>query len=195
MIDYDKWQEIFTSIMRHKVRTILTALGVFWGIFMLVILLGVGKGLENGVKYEFQDDAMNSLWIRRGFTSMDYKGLPEGRRIEFTNEDYDLLADTDSGIEHLTGRFYLSGDQILVYRDKELSFPIRGVHPGHQFVENTIMLRGRYINQRDLHEFRKVVVLGELVRKSIFGQENPIGKEVKIGGGSVHRGRRVFRQG
>lgn len=182
MIDYDKWQEIFTSIMRHKVRTILTALGVFWGIFMLVILLGAGKGLENGVEYEFQDDAINSLWIRRGFTSMDYKGLPEGRRIEFTNEDYDLLADADPGVEHLTGRFYLSGDQLLVYKDKELSFPVRGVHPGHQFVENTIMLRGRYINQRDLDEFRKVVVLGKVARESIFGAENPIGKEVKIGG-------------
>ncbi len=182
MIDYDKWQEIFTSIMRHKVRTILTALGVFWGIFMLVILLGAGKGLENGVEYEFQDDAVNSLWIRRGVTSLDYKGLPEGRRIEFTNEDYDLLAGADPGIEHLTGRFYLSGDQILVYGDKELSFPTRGVHPGHQFVENTIMIRGRYINQRDLDDFRKVVVLGKVARESIFGTENPIGKEVEIGG-------------
>ena len=182
MFDYDKWQEIFNSIRRHKVRTFLTALGVFWGIFMLVLLLGAGKGLQNGVEYEFQDDAMNSLWIRRGFTSVEHRGLPEGRRIQFTNEDYDLLHSSFSGVEHLTGRFYLSGDQLLSYEEKQLSFPTRGVHPGHQYLENTLMRRGRYINERDLYEFRKVAVIGEVARESIFGNANPIGKEVSIGG-------------
>ncbi|NRB61682.1 MAG: ABC transporter permease [Saprospiraceae bacterium] len=182
MFDYDKWQEIFASIQRHKLRTTLTALGVFWGIFMLVLLLGAGNGLRNGVEYEFQDDALNSIWIRRGVTSMEYQGLPEGRPISFDNEDYDLLIDHFDGIEHATGRFYLRGDQLLVYKDKELSFPTRGVHPGHQQVEKSIIIRGRYINQRDLDEYRKVAVIGKEVAASVFGNENPIGKELKIGG-------------
>ena len=87
MIDFDKWQEIFNSIRRHPLRTILTALGVFWGIFMLVLLLGAGQGLQNGVEYEFRDDATNSIWIRRGVTSIPYQGLPKGRRIRFSNDD------------------------------------------------------------------------------------------------------------
>ena len=131
MIDTDKWREIFNSIQRHPLRTILTALGVFWGIFMLILLLGAGDGLQNGVEYEFRDDAINSMWIRNGTTSMPYRGLPKGRRIEFTNEDYDMLREQFDDIEHLTGRYYLSGDQMTVYKDKRLSFTTRAVHPGH----------------------------------------------------------------
>ena len=132
MIDLDKWQEIFNSIRRHPLRTILTALGVFWGIFMLVILLGAGRGLQNGVEYEFRDDATNSVWVRRGVTSMPYQGLPKGRRIRFTNEDYGLLDQYFDEIDHLTGRYYLSGDQTISYGRTALSYPVRAVHPGRQ---------------------------------------------------------------
>ncbi len=181
MFDYDKWQEIFNSIKRHKLRTILTALGVFWGIFMLVILLGAGSGLENGVRYEFRDDAINSIWLFRGTTSKPFNGLPEGRRIQFNNDDFNYIKNNFPQIEHMTGRFYPPGDQILVYKDKKLTFPIRAVHPGHQFVERTQMTSGRYINEKDLDEYRKVVVIGGTVVKDVFGDEDPIGKQVQIG--------------
>lgn len=182
MIDTDKWREIFNSIQRHPLRTILTALGVFWGIFMLIILLGAGDGLQNGVEYEFRDDAINSMWIRNGTTSIPHKGLPKGRRIEFTNEDYDLLREQFDGIEHVTGRYYLSGDQMVVYKDKRLSFNTRAVHPGHQYLENTIMDEGRYISDQDLEEIRKVAVIGRIVKQDLFGDEDPIGKPIEIGG-------------
>ena len=110
MFNRDTWQEILTTIRRHKLRTVLTALGVFWGIFMLVILLGAGRGLENGVEYEFRDEAANTVWVRRGITSLPYNGLPKGRQVKFTNEDYDLLAEQFEGIEYLTGRYFLSGN-------------------------------------------------------------------------------------
>ena len=113
MIDYDKWQEIFSSIKRHKLRTALTAFGVFWGIFMLVLLLGAGQGLQNGVQYQFRDDALNSVWVRRGTTSKPYKGLPEGRRLKFYNEDYHFLKTNYKEIDHITGRFYLSGETLV----------------------------------------------------------------------------------
>ena len=182
MIDFDKWQEILSSIRRHPMRTALTALGVFWGIFMLIILLGAGKGLQNGVEYEFRDDAINSVWIRRGVTSMPYNGLPKGRSISFSNEDYNMLAESFDGVEHLTGRYYLSGDQTVSYGDKQLSFNTRSVHPGHQYLENTIMMTGRYINDTDIEAFRKVAVIGKIVQQDIFGEEDPLGKEIAIGG-------------
>lgn len=181
MIDLDKWQEIFNSIRRHPLRTILTALGVFWGIFMLVILLGAGRGLQNGVEYEFRDDATNSVWIRRGVTSVPYQGLPKGRMIEFTNEDYELLADHFEEVDQITGRFYLSGDQAIAYGRKSLSYPVRAVHPGHRYLENTIMESGRYINETDVKEYRKVAVIGKVAEKDLFGEEPSLGKEIRIG--------------
>jgi putative ABC transport system permease protein len=182
MIDIDKWREIFNSIQRHPLRTILTALGVFWGIFMLIILLGAGDGLQNGVEYEFRDDAINSMWIRNGTTSVPYRGLPKGRRIEFTNEDYDMLREQFDDIEHLTGRYYLSGDQMTIYKDKRLSFTTRAVHPGHRYLENTLIDAGRYISEQDLKEVRKVAVIGKIVKQDLFGEEDAIGKAIEIGG-------------
>jgi putative ABC transport system permease protein len=181
LIDLDKWQEILDSIRKHKLRTFLTALGVFWGIFMLVLLVGAGNGLQNGVEYEFRDDATNSIWIRRGTTSKEFRGLPAGRRVKFVNDDYDYLIEQFDDIEHITGRFYLSGDRIVTYGNKKLSLPLRAVHPGHKFLENTSIIEGRYINDLDLEETRKVAVIGETSRKSLFGDENPVGKEIKIG--------------
>ncbi|MEQ8703164.1 MAG: ABC transporter permease [Phaeodactylibacter sp.] len=182
MIDFDKWREIFNSIQRHPLRTILTALGVFWGIFMLIILLGAGDGLKNGVEYEFRDDAINSMWIRNGTTSMPYRGLPKGRQIEFTNEDYDMLREQFDDIEYLTGRYYLSGNQMTIYKDKRLSFSTRAVHPDHRYLENTLIDAGRYISERDLKEIRKVAVIGKIVKQDLFGEEDAIGKEIEIGG-------------
>ncbi len=183
MFDLDKWQEIFQTIRRHKLRTALTALGVFWGIFMLVILQGAGNGLQNGVEYQFRDDATNSIWIRRGTTSMPYKGLPKGRGIMFTNDDYDYLVNQFKEVEHITGRFYLTGDRTVRYGDKALSFPVRSVHPGHQYLENTQMEQGRYLNDTDIREYRKVAIIGRVVKENIFDKgEDPIGKEINIAG-------------
>lgn len=185
-IDVDKWQEIFSSISRHKLRTTLTALGVFWGMFMLVLLLGAASGLENGVEYEFRDDAINSIWVRNGTTSLPYQGLPEGRRIQFTNAEFDLIKNMP-GVEHITARYYLPGDQTVSYGQTTLSFPVRSVHPGHKYLENTIMVDGRYINQQDIDQRRKVVVIGENLRKELFKEEKKvIGKEINIGG-TVYR--------
>ncbi len=185
MFDLDKWQEIFNSIQRHKLRTALTALGVFWGIFMLVILLGAGEGLQNGVKYMFRDDATNSLWIRRGVTSMPYKGLPKGRRVQFTNEDFDFLKEQVEEIEHITGRYYIpGGDQVITYKQKSLAYPVRAVHPGHQFLENTQVVNGRYINDTDLSTYRKVAVISQDTKRDVFGNDEAIGKDINIGGTS-----------
>ncbi len=180
MFDIDKWQEIFLTIIKNPLRTFLTAFSVAWGIFMLVILLGFGTGLENWITYQFRDGAINALYINPGQTSQPFKGLQPGRNIRFTNEDYDMVKHRIEGVEYITGRFYPGGTMNIVYKKEYGSFNIRCVHPDHQFLENTIILKGRYINEHDMQEYRKVAVLGELVVEALFGEEDPIGKYIKV---------------
>ncbi len=184
MFDLDKWSEIFSSIRRHKLRTFLTALSVFWGILMLIILVGAGSGLENSVEYNFADDAVNSIWIFQGRTSIPYQGLPVGRFIQFDNRDYEMIDEQVGEVDHLTGRYYLSGDVVISYKQKSLSYRVNGVHPDHQILENTEITRGRYINSADVREGRKVCLIGDVVKKGLFvdSTENIVGKEVSIGG-------------
>jgi len=109
VIDIDKFHEIYTTVRMNKLRTVLTGFSVAWGIFMLIILLGSGTGLENGVKSLFKD-ATNSIWVRSGQTSIPYKGFQPGRRIRFTNLDYEDTKKTVAGIDHITARFYKWGN-------------------------------------------------------------------------------------
>ena len=184
MFDIDKWSEIFSSIRRHKLRTFLTALSVFWGILMLIILVGAGSGLENSAEYNFQDDAINSIWIFRGRTSMPYQGLPIGRQVQFTNNDYDRVKDDIEEVDHITARYYLPGDVIIQYKNKSLSYRVIGVHPDHQLLENTKLIRGRYINEKDIREARKVCLIGDVVKKALFPDSTAaiVGEPVVIGG-------------
>lgn len=180
MFDIDKWQEIFETIRKNKMRTFLTGFSVAWGIFMLILLLGSGNGLENGVKRQFNDVAPNSLWLHSGQTELAYKGYKPGREIKFTNLDYDILKRSIPGIDHITGRFYLWGNNIVAYKNEYGSFEIRACHPDHLYLEKTIMVAGRYLNQKDLDEFRKVVVIGVQVQNQLFKNKNPLGEYLKV---------------
>lgn len=183
MFDLDKWQEIFNTIRQNKLRTFLTAFSVSWGIFMLILLLGAGSGLLNGVKEMFKDDAINSIWIRSGQTSIPYKGMQPGRRIQFTNEDYESLKRNVDGLEHITARYFLWGDYVVRYEKKFSSFQVRGVHPDHLHLERTILTSGRYINDLDIQEKRKVAIIGQEVVNSLFSNSvDPIGEWIDIAG-------------
>lgn len=183
MFDLDKWQEILITISQNKLRTFLTAFSVSWGIFMLIILLGAGSGLLNGVKEMFKDDAINSIWIRSGETSIPYKGMQPGRSIQFTNEDHENLKTKVDGLEHITSRYFLWGNYTVRYGKKYSSFNLRGVHPAHEYLENTIMTNGRYVNDLDIEKKRKIAVIGEKVQESLFPpNEDPIGKWLDING-------------
>jgi putative ABC transport system permease protein len=180
MFDPDKWQEIFETVRQNKLRTVLTGLSVGWGIFMLILLLGAGKGLENGIERQIKGDAINSIWIRGGRTTEPYQGLKPGRRIELTNEDYEALEQEIPEIEHMTARFYIPG-RVLVTRDGEYgNFNVRCVHPGHKFTENTQVPEGRYINDLDIEEYRKVTVIGRRVEKALFPKGSAIGKYLQV---------------
>ena len=182
MFDLDKWQEIFHTIEKNKLRTFITAFNVAWGIFILIILMGFGRGFQNGVHSQFDDDAANSIFINGGTTSMAYKGIQPGKKINFTNDDYDLIRKTVEGVEFLTGRFYVSGEFIVRYQDNYSSFNIRAVHPDHLHLEKSIIQQGRYINDKDIREKRKVAAIGKKVVNVLFSHINPIGKYLTING-------------
>ncbi|MEO7794085.1 MAG: ABC transporter permease [Thermoanaerobaculia bacterium] len=182
MIRLDAWQEILETVQRNKLRTVLTGFAVAWGIFMLVVLLGSGKGLEHGVDYQFRDDAVNSIWVSSGQTSVAYKGMQPGREIQFDNQDYDEVTTRVPGVEYASARFWIFGSQQVNYKNENGSYTIRAVHPGHQILERTKVIQGRYLNQLDLRQFRKSAVLGTLVAAALFHAEDPIGKEIRIGG-------------
>lgn len=182
MFDIDKWQEIISTISKNKLRTFLTGFSVAWGIFMLIILLGSGTGLENGVENQFRDDATNSLWIYARQTSMPYKGYNSGREVRFTNEDYDHTKYSVEQLEHISGRFYISSSNTTSYKNNYGTYSIRSVHPGHMYLENTLITQGRYINELDIQNHTKVAVIGDLVKKDLFKNgEDPIGEYIKIG--------------
>jgi putative ABC transport system permease protein len=182
VFDLDKWTEILESVNRHKLRTTLTAFGVFWGIFMLVLLMGAGNGLFNSIKYEFSDVATNSIWLSPGRTSKPYKGLNKGRRIKFDNTDYEFLRDNFDGVDEITGRFYITGNRQVVYKDKNLSYSINSIHPSFKTMENMTVTAGRFLTDEDLKHHRKVCIIGNIVRDNLFEDEDPIGKEINVGG-------------
>ena len=182
MFDLDKWQEIFSTIRKNKLRTFLTGFSVAWGIFMLIVLLGSGYGLENGVKKEFEGDAVNYISINSGVTSVPYKGMKPGRFIRFENEDRDLLASIND-VDKASSRTYVFGNQTISYGTEYGSFDIFAVSPEYYYVESLELTPGsRYVNQKDVDDFRKVVCLGKVVKEALFKTEDPLGKFVKING-------------
>lgn len=183
MFSVDKWQEIFFTIRKNKLRTFLTAFSVAWGIFILMVLLGVGTGLQRGVEYDFRDDAINSIWVSAGQTSLPYKGMQPGRRWSLKSEDYDNIKSKINGVEHATARFHCWGNFTVRYKNKYSSYNVRGVSPDMRYLENQTPILGRYINELDLEYHRKVAVIGTKVVEGLFNQsENPIGEWIDVRG-------------
>jgi putative ABC transport system permease protein len=184
MFNLDRWREILDTLWRSKLRSGLTAFSVAWGIFMLVFLLGMGTGLQNGVQQEFADDATNAVWLFSGRTSIPHEGMPIGRRIVFTNDDVGAL-DQLPGVDKITGRFLIRegrSNEVQSRVDNNVAaYDVRSVHPDHLYLENTIMVAGRFLNEPDVHEKRKVCVIGEPVAKFLFGStRDVIGRYVEI---------------
>jgi putative ABC transport system permease protein len=182
IFDWDKWQEIFETMKKNRLRTFLTGFSVAWGIFMLIILLGSGYGLENGVKKAFEGDAANTLWINPGQTSTPYKGMKSGRNIQFTNEDYDLVKQEIPYIDKISGRLSVWQDNTIAYKKEYGNYDIIACHPGYGYYETLDIESGRFINDDDIKGFRKVVVIGKPVRDALFKGEDPIGKYIQVSG-------------
>ncbi len=183
MFDLDKWQEIISTIKQNKLRTFLTGFSVAWGIFMLIILLGSGKGLQNGVLHEFNRDAQNSIWLYSGQTSKAFEGMQAGRRIQFTNTDYELTKSKISAVDEISARTNVRGDVSISYGKEYGAFSAVNVHPATKTLENVTCINGRFINELDIKEVRKVTAISTIVKDAIFKNgKNPIGEYIKVNG-------------
>ena len=180
MFSQDRWQEIFETIRKNKLRTFLSGFTVALGILIFIILFGFGNGLKNTFKEFFLDDATNTLYLFTGRTSKPYKGFKANRRIEFKNDDLkDIKENFPFFLEYITPR--ISRGASVRYKNEFDNYTTRGIAPDHQYAEKTIIMAGRYINELDIKNKSKHAVIGRLVARDLFKQEDPIGKFIDVG--------------
>ena len=180
MFDLERWQEIFETIRKNKLRTFLTGLSVASGIFILVVLLGIGQGMRNGISAEFEGDAANIMYVWTGVTSKEYKGLNPGRRVSMKNEDYNYITKKyQEELEYKSSISRIWGG-LVTYGKESGSYRVEGVWTDYQFLENESLVQGRYLNLNDHENWEKVVVLGNKVKTDLFKNEDPLGKYVQI---------------
>lgn len=187
IIDTEKWQEIFKTLGQHKLRTALTAFGVFWGIFMLTVLLGAGKGLENGVNEGFPR-VPNIVWVWvQGKTQVPFQGMPIGRQITLKPEDVAAIEKNVPSVGFIRGQnsvgIWSGTPPYAVHKDKNGTFYVEGMHANMENINSLALIEGRAINEFDDREKRKVVIIGTRVRSQLFAEgESPIGADITING-------------
>ena len=183
MFDLERWQEIFDTIRKNKLRTFLTGLSVASGIFILVILLGFGQGMQNGIAKEFEQDAATSVWVWPGVTTIEYKGMNPGRPIQLRNENYDFVATLlEDQIENKSPRLFVR-NTFVNYKNETLAYYVQGVSHQFQFIENEFISQGRFLNQQDEDSKAKVVIISNKINREVFKDlESPIGEFLDISG-------------
>lgn len=186
LFDADRWQEVFDTLGANKLRTGLTAFGVLWGIFMLIIMLGAGSGLQNGVSSEFQGFATNSLYLWTQGTTKPYKGLPARRRIRLTNEDTKALAQLVPEAKVIAPRNEVGGwrgTANVTRKNRTGAFGIKGDYPIAVEIQPMEAKQGRLLNEKDLAEKRKVAVIGTKVVNDLYEPgEEIIGSNIRLNG-------------
>ena len=175
----DFWCEIYESVKRKPSRTILTGIGISWGIFILIVLVGIGSGFERGVFKLFNGFSKSTTYVYASETLMGYKGAASGRKIQFQKEDLNMLKSRIPEITHLSPE---TGRWNAVYAGtKNGWFEVRGVYPDYFLIKLLEVEHGRMLNALDMNEARKVVLIGENVVDMLFRKENPIGKYIRMG--------------
>jgi putative ABC transport system permease protein len=188
MFSLDRWTEVLITIGRNKLRTALTTISVAWGIFVLVLLLGLGRGLNQGARHEFARDATNGVWITANKTSEAYGGYDIGRHLQFDNRDYDRAKGV-AHVEHPTGQFFIQGSRfggtpMMTKRaGKASSFQINAVNHNALALETHQMVAGRFLNEDDITQKRKSAVVGQPVVDFLFKpDEQAIGEWIEVAG-------------
>lgn len=190
MVSLDRWAEVLDTIRRNKLRTALTMISVAWGIFVLVFLLGLGHGLDNGLRHGFKGDATNAIRISASKTSVAHNGYDIGRKIMFDNRDYDraksvkLPGADGERIEHISGQFNVNAGTMLTKRNgKANAFQINAVHPGAIYLSPYTIEAGRFLDDADIAQTRKSAVVGRPVVDYLFTpDENPLGQWITVAG-------------
>jgi putative ABC transport system permease protein len=183
MFDLDRWREIFQSINKNKLRSVMSGFTVAFAILLFTLLFGIVSGLSNTFKSTFADDAQNFMKLRVWKTSKPYEGLQSGRRVQLKNEDYKYIEETyKNKIQYQSARIFKNFS--IKYKNEANMYSVMAVNPDHQFLEKTIIEEGRYLNIRDLNEKSKNIVIGRLVKRDLFGERPALGKRVNVNGSS-----------
>ncbi|MBZ4676913.1 MAG: transporter ATP-binding protein [Anaerophaga sp.] len=186
MFDRDRWQEILNAIKQNKFRSILTAFGVFWAIFMLVVMTGAGNALVNGITQGVKDFATNSAFLWANRTTVAYQGYDRGRWWSLNNADMEAIVDEIPEIDVLSPRLQgwnLREGQNVVRGEKAAAFNVMGDYPEYRKIDPCTLPYGRYINKKDIELKRKVCIIGEKVYEVMFDEgEDPVGKYLRVNG-------------
>lgn len=181
-IDFDTWGEIFLTITRNKTRSLLTAFGIFWGIFMLVALMGGARGMQDILSRQFQGFATNSGFMAANKTSKAYKGFQQGRQWNMENRDVERIRNNVEGIDVVTATLAQWGINI-VYEQYSISGTLKGLYPEYDKIEEPLIRIGRSLNETDIRDRRKVCVIGQRIYETLFPKkEDPCGKYIEING-------------
>ncbi|PTN10438.1 putative ABC transport system permease protein [Mangrovibacterium marinum] len=185
MFDLDLWKEILSALKQNRMRSFMTAFGVFWGIFMLVIMSGAGRALQNGVLDGVRAFATNSAFFWTERTSVPYEGFQRGRRWNYDNQDLEYIRSNVAEIEYLSPRLFgwqQDGDN-TVRGERTGVFNIYGDYPDYFKIDQWTTLKGRLMNEIDVMQKRKVCFIGERVVETMFDKdEDPIGQYLKLSG-------------
>ena len=180
--DLDTWEEILVTITRNKTRSLLTAFGIFWGIFMLISLLGGAKGMQETLSLQFKGFATNSGFMGTNQTSKAYRGFQQGRYWDLENKDVERILRNVEGADVVTPTLARWGVNI-VYNEQKISGTLKGLYPIYSQIEEPLITQGRYLNDMDVRDNRKVCIIGKQIYESLFpGGENPCGKYIEING-------------
>ena len=184
MFDLDRWQEIWITITHNKSRSVLTAFGVFWGMLMLVLMVGAGNALEKGMTSQIEGFATNSCFFASERTTLPYTGFRKGRRWDMTNSDLPVIRKKVAELQYISPVLFSGGnDKNVVRGEKNGSYLVKGCYPEYDLIEKSKMLYGRYVNDIDIAEKRKVCVIGERVYEVLFQKgEDPTGKQIRVNG-------------
>jgi putative ABC transport system permease protein len=184
LFDLDTWQEIWASLRKNRLRALLTASGVFWGLFMLILMLGLGKGLERGAQKNLADLAPRAIYVWGQRTSMPFRGLQPGRHLTFENDDIARIAAVP-GVEHVAGRLRLGtwrDSARVMYEGRTGAVNVFGDMPAYAKIEPLTLLQGRFLNDPDMNESRKVAVIGRQAKLVLFEDQEPLGKWIEVNG-------------
>lgn len=181
MLDFDRWQEIFSSIRSNVLRTILSGFTVALGLYIFIVLFGIGKGLQNSFSQSFNGDASNLIRIFTGKTTIAYNGMQTDRQISIHNEDFEEIQDrATKQLEYSMGRTEIPAN--IKYGNESGSYIVTGANPDELYIEDRQLLEGRYLSPLDFQHNQKVVVIGRMVQKDLINDGSPIGKYLNVNG-------------
>ena len=186
IFDLDHWQEIWITITHNKSRSVLTAFGVFWGMFMLVAMVGSGNALDKGISSQIEGFATNSCFFWTNSTTEPYHGFRKGRSWNMTNSDIPIIRQRVKELQYISPVLFSGGggsEKNVVRGERNGAYLVKGCYPEYDLIEKSNMIYGRYVNDIDIAERRKVCIIGERIYEVLFQPgEDPVGKQIRVNG-------------